>query len=74
MEGLYTSDINDITIRKLVKASIEDTNVAFIEQSVDGSDSIGIGHLGTTEAWIMTPDMNTVNAASETINKVLKEN
>ena len=73
-DGLYTTDINEVTVKQLIKTSLENPNFEIIEQNVDGTDSIGIGHLGTTEAWIMTPDMNTVNKASETINKVLKEN
>ena len=48
-------------------------NFEIMEQSVDGTDSTGIGHLGTQESWIMTPDMNTVNAASQKIKEVLNE-
>ena len=44
-----------------------------IEQSVDGTDGIGVGHLGTSEAWIMTPSMDTVNTASSKINSLLNE-
>lgn len=69
--GLYTTDMNKTVITNLIKAGIEDINFEIIEQSVDGSDSIGVGHLGTSEAWIMTPDMNTVNKASQKINEIL---
>lgn len=72
LDGLYTTDMNDKTIKNLVKSVIEDSNFDIIEQSVDGSDSIGVGHLGTAEAWIMTPDMNTVNTASAKIKEILK--
>lgn len=73
LEGLYTTDMNDKTVKQLVKTAIEDFNFEIIEQSVDGHDSIGVGHLGTAESWIMTPDMNTVTAASEKIKTILKE-
>lgn len=72
-DGLYTTDMNKTVISNLVKANIENMNFEIIEQSVDGVDGIGIGHLGTQEAWIMTPDMNTVNIASNKINDVLNE-
>jgi len=72
-DGLYTTDMNDKTIKQLIKAALEDTNFEIIEQSVDGTDGIGIGHLGTQESWIMTPTQDTVDAASKKINEVLKE-
>lgn len=71
-DGLYTTDLNDKTIKQLIKTALEDANFEIMEQSVDGTDGIGIGHLGTQEAWIMTPSMDTVNAASKKINQVLK--
>ena len=73
LDGLYTTDMNDKVIKKLVRTALENPNFEIIEQSVDGTDHEGIGHLGTSEAWIMEPDMNTVNAASKKINSVLKE-
>ena len=72
-DGLYTTDMNDKTIKAFIKLALEDSNFEIIEQSVDGSDSIGIGHLGTQEAWTITPDMGTVTTASNTINAVLNE-
>ena len=72
-DGLYTTDMNDKVIKKLIKTYINDPNFEIIEQSVDGPDGLGIGHLGTAESWVMEPDMNTVNAASNKINEVLKE-
>ena len=72
-DGLYTTDMNKETLTSLIKVGLEDPNFEIIEQSVDGNDGIGIGHLGTSEAWIMTPDMNTVNAASEKIKEILNE-
>ena len=57
----------------MIKAVIENPNFTIEEQSVDGTDSIGVGHLGTQESWIMTPDMNTVNTASLKMKEVLKE-
>ena len=72
-DGLYTTDMNKETITNLIKEGIKDMNFEIIEQSVNGTDSIGVGHMGTQEAWIMTPDMNTVKAASKQINEVLKE-
>lgn len=70
--GLYTTDMNKEVITNLIKTGIADMNFEIIEQSVDGVDGIGVGHLGTQEAWIMTPDMNTVNDASKKINEVIK--
>lgn len=72
-DGLYTTDMNDKVVKNLIKKVLEDPNFEIIEQSVDGTDSIGVGHLGTQEAWIMTPAMDTVNDASNKINKLLKE-
>ena len=72
-DGLYTTDMNDKGVKNLIKKVLEDPNFEIIEQSVDGTDSIGVGHLGTQEAWIMTPSMDTVNDASNKINKLLKE-
>ena len=72
-EGLYTTDMNDKAVKKLIKTALNDPNFEIIEQSVDGVDGIGIGHLGTQESWIITPDMNTVNDASKQIKKVLNE-
>ncbi|MCI8569490.1 MAG: hypothetical protein HFJ11_05900 [Bacilli bacterium] len=72
-DGLYTTDMNKTVISNLIKIGIDDMNFDIIEQSVDGVDGIGIGHLGTQESWIMTPDMNIVNNASKKINEVLKE-
>ena len=65
--------MNDKVVKNLIKKVLEDPNFEIIEQSVDGTDSIGVGHLGTQEAWIMTPSMDTVNDASNKINKLLKE-
>lgn len=72
-DGLYTTDMNDKTIKQLIKSALEDTNFEIIEQSVDGTDGIGVGHLGTQESWIMTPNMDTVNEASKKIKEVQKE-
>lgn len=72
-DGLYTTDMNDKVVKNLIKKVLEDPNFEIIEQSVDGTDSIGVGHLGTQEAWIMTPSMDTVNDASNKINKLLRE-
>lgn len=72
-EGLYTTDMNDKVIKSLIKSSVNGNKYQIIEQSVDGSDGIGIGHLGTQEAWIMNPDMNTVNDASNKISDILNE-
>lgn len=72
-DGLYTTDMNDKVIKQLIKSYINDPNYEIIEQSVDGSDGIGIGHLGTQESWIMNPDTNTVNPAKDKINEVLNE-
>ncbi len=72
-DGLYTTDMNDKVVKNLIKKVLEDPDFEIIEQSVDGTDSIGVGHLGTQEAWIMTPSMDTVNDASNKINKLLKE-
>ena len=72
-DGLYTTDMNDKVIKKLLKTYLEDNNFEIIEQIVDGYDGIGVGHLGTQEAWIIEPDMNTVNPASQKINEILNE-
>ena len=73
-DGLYTTDMNDRVVKNLIKKVLEDPNFEIIEQSVDGTDSIGVGHLGTQESWIMTPSMDIVNNASNKINNLLKEN
>ena len=72
-EGLYTTDMNDKTIKHLVKVGLENTNFKIEEQSVDGTDKTGLGHLGTQEAAIMEPNMQTVYAASKKIKSVLNE-
>ena len=72
-DGFYTTDMNEKVIKNLLKIAIEDMNFEILEQSVDGDDSIGIGHLGTQESWIMTPRMDTVYVASEQINNILNE-
>ena len=72
LSGVYTTDMNDKALKKLIKTVLENPNFEIIEQSVDGVDHEGIGHLGTKEAWVMEPDMETVNAASKKINSVLK--
>ena len=71
-DGLYTTDMNDKAIKKLIKSALEG-DYEIIEQSVDGLDGIGVGHLGTQESWIMNPYMDTVENASKQINSVLKE-
>lgn len=71
--GLYTTDMNDKVVKKLIKSVLDGNTYEIIEQSVDGTDGVGIGHLGTQESWIITPDMNTVNDASKQIKKVLNE-
>ena len=65
--------MNDKVIKKLIKTYIDDPNFEIIEQNVDGTDGLGIGHLGAQESWIMEPDMNTVNEASKKINEVINE-
>ena len=65
--------MNDKVVKNIIKKVIEDPNFEIIEQSVDGTDGIGVGHLGTSEAWIMTPSMDTVNTASSKINSLLNE-
>ena len=72
LDGLYTTDMNDRTIKNLIKTIIENPNFVIEEQSVDGVDSIGVGHLGTQESWIMTPSIDTVNAASVKMKEVLE--
>ena len=72
-DGLYTTNMNDKVIKHLIKTYIDDPNFEIIEQSVDGTDGLGIGHLGAQESWIMEPDMNTVNEASKKINEVINE-
>ena len=72
-DGLYTTDMNEKVIKSLIKSYVDDRNYDIIQQSVDGTDGIGVGHLGTQEAWIMNPDMNTVDSASKKINEVLNE-
>lgn len=71
-DGLYTTDMNKDVITNLIKTGIDNMNFEIIEQSVNGTDKMGMGHLGTQESWIMEPDMNTVNAASKVINDVIK--
>ena len=70
--GLYETDMNKKVITNLFKSVLSGNNYEIIEQSVDGSDSLGVGHLGTQDTWTMTPDMNTVNNASNKIKEVMK--
>lgn len=72
-DGLYTTDMNITVITNLIKTGIDDMDFEIIEQSVDGVDGIGVGHLGTQEAWIMTPNTDDVYKASQKINEVLIE-
>ena len=65
--------MNDKVIKKLIKLYLEDNNFEIIEQIVDGYDQVGVGHLGTTEAWNIVPDMNSVNPAKDKIKEVLNE-
>ena len=71
-DGLYTTDMNDKVVKNLIKVALENTNFEIIEQSVDGTDKTGVGHLGTQEAAIMEPGMDTVYSATRQIKKVLK--
>ena len=71
-DGLYTTDMNDKVIKNLIKTYLNDPNFEILEQTVDGDDSIGIGHLGTQEAWIITPRQDTVDTASKIIETVLE--
>ena len=72
-DGLYVTDMNKKTITNLFKSVLNGDNYEIIEQSVDGSDIIGIGHLGTADTWTMTPAMDTVNQASNKIKEVMKD-
>ena len=72
-DGLYVTDINKKTITNLFKSVLNGDNYEIIEQSVDGYDSIGIGHLGTADTWTMTPAMDTVYQASNKIKEVMKD-
>lgn len=72
-DGLYVTDMNENVIKSFIKTGIDNSNFEIINQSVDGSDGIGVGHLGTQESWIMNPDMSSVNNASEKIKDILHE-
>ncbi len=71
-DGLYDTDMNKKAITNLFKSVLSGSQYEIIEQSVDGSDKQGIGHLGTQDTWTMVPDMNTVNKASQKIKEVMK--
>lgn len=73
MDGLYTTDINDKMIKKIIKEAINNPNFEIIEQSVDGTDGIGIGHLGTQESWIMNPNEQDIINASKKIKEIIKK-
>jgi hypothetical protein len=62
--------MNKKVITNLFKSVLDGNKYEIIEQSVDGTDSIGIGHLGTQDTWTMKPDMKTVKTASEKIKKI----
>ena len=47
LDGLYTTDMNEKTIKNLVKSGLSGSNYEIIEQSIDGTDSKGMVHLGT---------------------------
>ncbi|MBO4601345.1 MAG: LCP family protein [Bacilli bacterium] len=72
LEGLYTTDMNQKTLKKLIKKVIDGNKFEIIEQSLNGTDMIGVGHLGTEESWIMVPDEQTVIEAKNTIKKIQK--
>lgn len=72
-DGLYVTDMNKKTITNLFKSVLNGDNYEIIEQSVDGYDSVGIGHLGTADTWTMTPAMDTVYQASNKIKEVMKD-
>ena len=69
-DGLYETDMNKKVITNLFKSVLDGNKYEIIEQSVDGTDSIGIGHLGTQDTWTMKPDMKTVKTASEKIKQI----
>ena len=72
-DGLYTTDMNKEIITNLAKEGLEDMNFEILEQSVDGVDGMGIGGMGTGKAWIVEPNMNTVNSAKEKMKEVMNE-
>ncbi len=71
-DGLYTTNMNKEVITGLIKEGLKNPNFEVIEQSVDGVDGMGTGGLGTGNAWIVEPNMDTVNAASAKIKEVMK--
>ena len=70
-DGLYTTDMNEITVKKLVKVFLEDTNFKIYEQSVDGSAGYNKGHLGFMNVYVLYPDMSTVESAINQIHAVI---
>ena len=71
--NLYTTDMNKEMILKLAKMALENPNSFQVEeQTVDGTDSFALGHLGTVEVGVTIPDYNQVNLASQKINDLLK--
>ncbi len=70
-EGVYTTDMNEKTVKQLVKTFLEDTNFKVYEQSVDGTAGYNKGHLGFMYVYVMNPDMSTVEAATNQINTIL---
>ncbi len=71
-DGLYTTDMNDKTLKDLIKTIVDDINFKIEDQSVEGNESIDTGHLGVENTWVITPNMDTVDAASKYINMVLE--
>ncbi len=72
VSNLYQTNIDKKTIQKLIKSLINN-KYQIIEQSVDGTDTMGMIRLGTAKSYIMIPNQSTVDEASQKIKAVLNE-
>lgn len=71
-EGLYETNIPKKVISNVAKTTLDNNgNWKITEQEVNGSDAKDYVHLTNYKDWVMYPDMNTVNNATNKINEIL---
>ena len=71
VSDLYTTNIPKDLVTELAKDTISGMNGwHFEQQSVTGRDSIGHVHLSNIMGYVMVPDMDSVEAATNKINEI----
>ena len=71
--GFYKTDMNRDTIMILIKSAIKYGDYEILEQSVNGSGGVGPLRQNTCVSDLLYPYYDTVKAASEKINNLIKE-